>query len=98
MTTTKPQLLTADDLLRLHSEGVKGELVMGVLHKKVSSGLEHGQIVLNLGSPLHQFVRARRLGRVIGSDTGIQLEHNPDTVQGAGCGVHIRRANAPGCT
>ncbi len=28
MTTTKPQLLTADDLLRLHSEGVKGELIM----------------------------------------------------------------------
>ena len=81
MTTTKPQLLTADDLLRLHSEGVKGELIMGVLHKKVSSGLEHGQIVLNIGSPLHQFVRARRLGRVIGSDTGIQLEHNPDTVR-----------------
>ena len=39
MTTTKPQLLTADDLLRLHSEGVKGELIMGVLHEKVSSGL-----------------------------------------------------------
>ncbi len=81
MTTTKPQLLTADDLLRLHSEGVKGELIMGVLHKKVSSGLEHGQIVLNLGSPLHQFVRAGRLGRVFGSDTGIQLEHDPDTVR-----------------
>ncbi|MDE2785481.1 MAG: Uma2 family endonuclease [Chloroflexota bacterium] len=81
MTTTKPQLLTADDLLRLHSEGVKGELIMGVLHRKVSSGLEHGEIVVNLGAPLHQFVRARRLGRVIGSDTGIQLEHNPDTVR-----------------
>ena len=48
MTTTKPKLLTADDLLRLDSEGVKGELIMGVLHKKVSSGLEHGQIVPDL--------------------------------------------------
>ena len=81
MTTTKPQLLTPDDLMRLHSEGVRGELIMGALHKKASSGLGHGEIVLNLGAPLHQFVRARRLGRVIGSDTGIQLEHNPDTVR-----------------
>ena len=29
MTTTKPQLLTPDDLMRLHSEGVRGELIMG---------------------------------------------------------------------
>ena len=27
MTTTKPELLTADDLLRLYSEGVRGELI-----------------------------------------------------------------------
>ena len=31
MTTTQPKLLTADDLLRLHSEGVRGELIRGVL-------------------------------------------------------------------
>lgn len=81
MTTTKPQLLTADDLLRLHSEGVKGELIMGVLDEKVSSGLEHGEIVGNVLSPLHQFVKSRRLGRVFGSDMGILLERDPDTVR-----------------
>ena len=31
MTTTLPKLLTAADLLRLHSEGVRGELIRGVL-------------------------------------------------------------------
>ena len=81
MTTTETQLLTADDLLRLHSEGVRGELIMGVLHKKVASGLEHGQVVLNLGAPLHQFVKAHRLGRVIASDSGILLARDPDTVR-----------------
>lgn len=81
MTTTKPQLLTADDLLRLHSEGVKGELIMGVLHKKLPSGLEHGQIVANHLMVLGPFVKARRLGRVFGSDTGVQLERGPDTVR-----------------
>ena len=81
MTTTKPHLLTADDLLRLHSEGVKGELIMGVLHKKVSYGLEHGQIAINWGILLGSFVKPRGLGRVFGSDTGVQLERGPDTVR-----------------
>ena len=31
MTTTKRKLLTADDLLRLYSQGVRGELIGGVL-------------------------------------------------------------------
>ena len=81
MTTIKEKLLTADDLLRLHSEGVRGELIMGGLHETVSSGLEHGEVVANLMSPLHQFVRPQRLGRVFGSDSGIWLERNPDTVR-----------------
>ena len=29
MTTAKPKLLTADDLLRLYGQGVKGELIPG---------------------------------------------------------------------
>ena len=80
-TTTKPKLLTADDLLKLDGEGVKGELIMGVLNEKVSNGLEHGEVVGNVLSPLHQFVKPRRLGRVFGSDTGILLERDPDTVR-----------------
>ena len=31
MTTTKQELLTAADLLRLYSQGVRGELIRGVL-------------------------------------------------------------------
>ena len=80
-TTAKPKLLTAADLLRLHSEGVKGELIMGVLHKKVSNGIEHGEVVANHIMTLGPFVKARRLGRVFGSDTGVQLEWEPDTVR-----------------
>ena len=81
MTTTTEKLLTADDLLRLYSEGTRGELIRGVLYETVSTGLEHGEVVANLMSPLHNFVRPRRLGRVIGSDAGIQLESDPDTVR-----------------
>ena len=81
MTTTRAKLLTADDLLRLHGEGIKGELIKGVLHQKVSTGLEHGQIVTNWAILLGGFVKPRRLGRVFGSDTGVLLERGPDTVR-----------------
>ena len=83
MTTTEAKLLTAEDLLQLYSQGVRGELIMGVLHKKVASGLEHGEVVANLISPIHQFVKPRRLGRVFGSDAGILLGRDPDTVREA---------------
>ena len=47
--TTETNLLTADDLLRLHSEGARGELIRGVLHETMASGVEHGEIVMRLG-------------------------------------------------
>ena len=83
MTTlkTKPKLLTADDLLRLYSQGVRGELIRGVLHKTMSTGEEHGQLAMTIGFLLNGFVIPRRLGRVIGSDAGALLERDPDTVR-----------------
>lgn len=83
MTTliAKPKSLTADDLLRLHSEGVRGELVRGVLIEKMPSGEEHGELAMYIGTLINVFARPRRLGRVIGSDAGVILERNPDTVR-----------------
>ncbi len=83
MTTagTEQQLLTADDLLRLDSQGVKGELVRGVLKETMSVGGEHGEIAMALGGELRAYVRPRRLGRVTGSDAGVRLERDPDTVR-----------------
>ncbi len=79
--TTETNLLTADDLLRLHSKGVRGELIQGVLCETMSTGVEHGEIVMELGRHLGNFVVPRRLGRLIGSDSGIRLERAPDTVR-----------------
>lgn len=80
-TIEKAKLLTADDLLRLHSEGVRGELIRGVFHKGMASGVEHGELVMNLGFIVNGFTKPRRLGRVVGSDVGVRLERNPDTVR-----------------
>ena len=81
MTTTETTLLTADDLLRLYSEGVRGELIRGVLHETMPVGQEHGEIVINLGTELRNFVKPRRLGRLVASDSGVWLERDPDTVR-----------------
>ena len=85
MTTTqiqiKPKLLTAEDLLRLYSEGVRGELIRGELCKTMSVGGEHGETVMKLGYILMGFALPRRLGRIAGSDAGVLLERHPDTVR-----------------
>ena len=81
MTTIKQGLLTADDLLALHGQGVKGELIKGVLKEKVAAGIKHGVIAFALGAEIRTYVRPRRMGRVGGTDAGILLERNPDTVR-----------------
>ncbi len=64
MTTTLPKLLTAADLLRLHSEGVRGELIRGVLCETMASGGEHGEIVVNMTLLSGNFVKQQKLGPV----------------------------------
>lgn len=81
MTAAKPKLLTADDLLRLDGQGVRGELIRGALHERMPAGLRHGEVVAALLALLWMHIQPGRLGRVFGSDTGVILETNPDTVR-----------------
>ena len=86
-TATKPKakpattLLTADDLLRLDAEGVRGELIRGELSETMPAGHRHGKIVMNLGAELRNFVKPRKLGTLVASDSGVLLERDPDTVR-----------------
>ena len=80
-TKTASGLITADDLLRLSSDGVRGELIRGVLSETMPTGHEHGQIAANLTILLGVFVKPRKLGALTTSDSGVQLEHDPDTVR-----------------
>lgn len=81
MTTAGTRLLTAGDLLRLYGEGVRGELVRGVLCETMPAGHEHGRIVTNLVLLLGAWVKPRRLGTLVASDAGFWLERDPDTVR-----------------
>lgn len=74
-------LLTAADLLRLDGSGVRGELIEGVFCETMSAGQMHGAIVMRLGARLVDFVAPTGLGTVVGSDSGVLLERDPDTVR-----------------
>ena len=80
-TATQAKPLTAGDLLRLHSEGVRGELIRGALCKAMPTGHEHGRIVVNLVVEMKNFVKPRKLGTLTASDSGVWLERDPDTVR-----------------
>ncbi len=73
--------MTADDLLRLYGQGVRGELIRGVLCKSMPTGHEHGAIVANLVILLGNFIKPGKLGSLTASDSGVWLEHDPDTVR-----------------
>ena len=81
MTSSKPDLRTAEDLLRLYSQGVRGELIRGVLCETLPSGQRHGKIVTNLIFELGNLVEQHRLGALVASDSGVWLERDPDTVR-----------------
>ena len=81
MTYTKTKLLTADDLLRLYGQGVRGELIRGELLETMSTGINHGRTVTKTVIQLGSFIEPRQLGTLVASDTGIWLERDPDTVR-----------------
>ena len=76
---TSPQIVTADELLRLSSDGGRYELVRGELQVLSLAGCEHGVVTAALLTLLGLFVKQYALGAtcVVG---GFQLEHDPDTV------------------
>ena len=80
-TKTASGLLTADDLLRLCADGVRGELIRGALSETMPTGREHGQIAGRLTVRLGSFIESRKLGVYTTSDSGVWLEHDPDTVR-----------------
>lgn len=98
MTTVAPKLLTADDLLRLHSEGVHGELIRGVLHETMPPGTDHGKINAKLTARLVLFVEEHQLGEITTGDAGVLIERDPDTVRGPDIAFFSPERMAPGAS
>ncbi len=77
----KTSAVTSDDLLRMPNDGHRYELLGGELRKMAPAGQKHGRMIINITTPLDQYVRANQLGAVYAAETGFQLTRNPDTVR-----------------
>src|SRR4051794_11309060 len=80
--TTGTRLITAEELWAMPNKGLLG-LVRGEVRTVAPAGFEHGAVTINISAPLAMYVKARRLGVVLGAETGFVLSRNPDVVRGA---------------
>jgi len=81
MTAATSTSITAEQLLRMPSDGHRYELVAGELQQMVPAGWRHGEIAGYLDRWLNPFVAQHGLGRVYIADTGFLLSRDPDTVR-----------------
>ena len=72
--------MTADEMLRDPPKD-RSELVRGELRMMSPANSRHGWVVVNVTAPLANFVKERKLGVVLGAETGFLIERNPDTVR-----------------
>jgi Uma2 family endonuclease len=79
--STTHTLTTADELFVMPDDGFRYELVRGELRRIPPAGREHGAVIMNIGTPMHQFVRTHNLGVVFGAETGFKIASDPDTVR-----------------
>ena len=81
MSTTRTELMTAAELLKLPSEEARGELIRGVFHPAMPTGGRHGKIEARVAWLLGNVVQPSGRGTVMTGDPGIVLEQGPDTVR-----------------
>ena len=77
-----PELMTGEELAVLGDLG-RCELITGRLVYMSPTGHVHGTIESTIGALLREFVRERKLGRVMVGETGIYTKRMPDTVRAA---------------
>jgi Uma2 family endonuclease len=92
--STTPTLATAEELFMMPDDGFRYELVRGEVRRMPPAGSEHGAVIMNMGTPLHEFVKAHSLGVVFGAETGFKIASDPDTVRAPDL-AFVRRERIP---
>src|SRR5918992_440902 len=92
--STTTQLVTADELFAIPSDGFRYELVKGELRKMSPAGSEHGAVIANITVLVGQHVKANSLGVCFGAETGFKIETDPDTVRAPDL-AFVRRGRIP---
>src|SRR5262245_23630797 len=77
----EPGLMTANELLRLPDDGMRHELVRGVLRTMPPTGWKHGRITGKFHLSLGNYVEQHQLGEVVTGEPGFLLTVAPDTVR-----------------
>lgn len=80
--STRHSLMTADEFANTGPETDGFELVRGEMVPMPPAKGAHGAVCVNVGYLLKVYVKARGAGSVIGNDSGIITERDPDTVRG----------------
>ncbi|MCA8998412.1 MAG: Uma2 family endonuclease [Planctomycetaceae bacterium] len=75
------KIMTAEELLALRDDGMRHELVQGVLREMPPAGHEHGDIAYRVGLPFGPFVDEHNLGTIYAAETGFLISQDPDTVR-----------------
>ena len=76
-----PQLLTAEEYFGLRLDRPT-ELVRGTIVDMSRPAPIHGYVMMNFGRVLGNFAIANKLGRIVGGDSAVITERDPDSVRG----------------
>ena len=76
-----PKLMTWQELAQLSDDGMRHELVRGVLLTMAPPFDEHGRLADRIGRSLDRYVDAHQLGEVKRAEVGYLLTASPDTVR-----------------
>ena len=73
--------VTAEQLLRTPDDGLRRELVRGVVRTMAPAGSVHGRAAVNPAWPLAGHVKSQNLRVVYAAETGFKTSSNPDSVR-----------------
>ncbi len=82
-TAPAEKLITAEEYEHHSNPGYPDELVRGRIVPLCRPFPRHGQICIKVGRILGNYADEHELGHVVGNDSGVITERNPDTVRGA---------------
>lgn len=73
--------MTADELFHVPDDGMRRELIAGVVRVMEPPGFGHGMVATRIASLLDAYVREHQLGVALASEVGFILASDPDTVR-----------------
>jgi Uma2 family endonuclease len=81
MVISTPPAMTVEEFFKLHGNESNVDLVRGQVVRYPMPGARHGVVCVNAAALVREFVKANKLGRVLGNDTLIRI--TADTTLGA---------------